>query len=366
MMERDDLFKITIDPVDADYIKRCKKRWDLISKPLDGLGDFEEVICRIGGIRKTDAPDIGRRAAVIMCADNGIVDENISQSDKSITLAVTEAIGKGIGTSSTLARFCGADVVAVDVGIDTDCDIPGVKIKRVRRGTGDFLICPAMEEREALKAISIGIDEAFYLSEKGYDILAAGEMGIGNTTTSAAVLSSLLDIDSEKIVGRGAGLDDERLLNKRRVVREGVSKYRDAIRALCENSKYPGKTKAFETLRCLGGLDIAALTGLFIGGAMCHIPVIIDGFISATAALLSDEIVPGCRDYMIASHSGKENGTSLALKKLGLKSLIDGNMALGEGSGALMLLPLLDMVLDFYRNAARFEDYRIEKYERFN
>ena len=351
-MNLEELLEIKIKAPDQSFYFAAKNKWDHISKPLDGLGDFEELVCKIAAIQGTDNPLAKKRAAVIFCSDNGIVDEGISQSSKDITLSVAKALGSGISSACTLARFAKVEVIPVDIGIDSDNEIDGVRDMKVSKGTKDFLIEPAMSEADTLKAINCGIELVKELSEKGYEIISTGEMGIGNTTTSAAVLSALLGIDSDRVTGRGAGLDDEGLARKKKVIRDALDKY-----GAFEN--------AFRILRILGGLDIAALCGVFIGGAVYHIPVVIDGVISATSALVAEKLIPGVKDYAIASHSGREAGCRLVLDELGLSPYLNGNMALGEGTGALMLFPVLDMVFDFYNNAAKFSDYEIEEYKRF-
>jgi nicotinate-nucleotide--dimethylbenzimidazole phosphoribosyltransferase len=373
MLDKKALFAINIEEPDREIYQKAHEIWDGISKPIDGLGDFEELICKIAAIQRTEKPGAEKRTAVIFCADNGIVEEGISQSDKSITKAVAVALGKGISSACTMANSSKVLVLPVDIGIDCDEKIEGVRDLKVSKGTANFLKAPAMTEGEVLIAIERGIELVGELKGDGYDIISAGEMGIGNTTTSAAVLAAILDIDSDDITGRGAGLDNEGLLRKMKVIREGIKKYgfRQHIQESGEtgdktDSSIDQKNRAFEALRCLGGLDIAALTGLFVGGAKYHIPVVIDGIISSTAAVLADTFVPGCRDYMIASHRGREHGNELALKSLGLKPYIDGNMALGEGTGAIMLFSLLDVVLDYYLNGAKFGDYEIDEYERFS
>ena len=362
-MNLEELFSIKVNSPDESIYNAAKNKWDHISKPLDGLGDFEELICRLAAIRGNENPSIDRRAEIVFCSDNGIVEEGISQSSKDITLSVAKALGSGISSACTLARFAKVDVIPVDIGIDSDESISGVRSMKVRRGTRNFLREPAMTTEETITAIECGISLVKELSNEGYEIISTGEMGIGNTTTSAAVLAEILGIDSDLVTGRGAGLDDKGLSRKKQIIKEACEKYREAF-GTKDDSKNE-KVRSFEILRTLGGLDIAALTGTFIGGAIYHIPIVIDGVISATAALIAEKLVSGVRDYAIASHSGREAGCSLALKELGLSAYMRGNMALGEGTGALMLFPIIDMVLDFYNNAAKFSGYDIEEYKRF-
>ncbi|MBP5197872.1 MAG: nicotinate-nucleotide--dimethylbenzimidazole phosphoribosyltransferase, partial [Lachnospiraceae bacterium] len=225
-------------------------------------------------------------------------------------------------------------------------------------GTENFLKSPAMIESEAFLAIERGIEIVKELSKEGVKIISTGEMGIGNTTTTTAVLSAFLEMDPDELTGRGAGLSDDGLNRKRRVIKEGLSKYS------FDNITDP-KKRAFEILRTLGGLDIAALSGAFIGGAIFHVPMVIDGVISATAALIAETLLPGTREYLIPSHKGREKGNALALNKLHLEPFINGNMALGEGTGAIMLFPVLDSVMYYYDHGAKFSDYQIDEYKRY-
>ena len=294
-----------------------------------------------------------------MCADNGIVEEGVSQSGKEITLSVARALSNGISSACTLAKSAGVDVIPVDIGIDTDEKLEGVMDYKIANGTKNFLKEPAMSEEELCRAIETGINITKELSEQGYKLLVTGEMGIGNTTSSTAVIAAALDIDSDEITGRGAGIDDNGLSRKKEVIKKGLEKYRF-------DEMIDEKERAFKILQSVGGFDIAGMTGIVIGGAMYHVSIVLDGLISSTAAVIADMLVPGVRDYLIASHAGREKGNLLALDKLGLKPYMNGSMALGEGTGAIMLLPLIDTVCDFYKKAARFEDYNMEEYKRYS
>ncbi len=352
------LFSMVPDEVDMEVYQKVKQNWDGLSKPIDGLGGFETLICRIAAIKGQVMPRLHKRILVVMCADNGIVEEGVSQSGKEITKAVATALGKRISSACSLGRAAGVEVLPVDIGIDDEEEIAGVLNCKVSKGTRNFLKEPAMTEEETLRAINHGIEIVKDLAENETDILACGEMGIGNTTTAAAVLTAILNGDTQEFVGRGAGLSDEGLARKREVIRKALDIYKF-------NDIDDPKERAFQILRTVGGLDIAGMTGLFIGAAINHMPVIIDGVISSTAALLAEIMVPGARQYMIPSHKGREKGNEAALNALGLEPFINGNMALGEGTGAVMLVPLLDTVMDFYLHGASFSDYEIEEYKRF-
>ena len=353
-----DIFNIVTDKPDPSVMAGIKANWDRIAKPLDSLGDFETLVCRIGAIQGIEYPDIAKRAAVIFCADNGITEENVSQSSKEVTLTVARALGGGISSACTLGRLAGVEVIPVDIGIDTAEPIEGVRSAKVAQGTRNFLKAPAMSDEELLAALGFGIGMVSELQQRGASMISMGEMGIGNTTTATAVLCAALGQNTATLTGRGAGLDDAGLLRKKEVIRKALGIYRfDKIG--------DPRERAYQILRCVGGLDMAGLAGLAIGGALYHVPVVLDGVISSASALIAAMMVPGVKDYLIPSHKGKETGNNMALSALGLRPLIGGNMALGEGTGALMLFPLLDMVMGYYANGAGFTDYGMAKYSRF-
>jgi nicotinate-nucleotide--dimethylbenzimidazole phosphoribosyltransferase len=359
-MTKQELFEWNIDPVDQKIYRKVKEKWDAHSKPIDGFGDFEDAICRLAAASRCADLDIRKRAAIIMIADNGIVEEGISQSTKEITRSVAGNLGDGISTVSALGAGAKVDIIPVDIGIDCEEMIPGVIDRKIRRGTRNFLKEPAMTEEEVLTAISHGIDLVKSLKEQGYTILSTGEMGIGNTTTSTTLLCALLKLDPKDVTGRGAGLSDQGLLHKQEVIQKGLTRYQTEFEA-----KYAQREVTFQMLQCLGGLDIAGLVGVYIGGAIYHIPILLDGLISSVSALVAERLCPGVKDYMLASHKGREGGNALVLKELGLPYYIHGDMALGEGTGAVLLFPLLDTILYYYKHGSTFTKTQIEAYQRF-
>ncbi len=358
-MNKNELFQIKIQTPDQEIMRAVRAHWDSLSKPIDGLGDLEDVICRIGAIQKTALPRFEKRDVLVFCADNGITEEGVSQTDQSVTQQVARLMGCGKSTSNVLAEKNGATVHPVDIGINTDLEIPGVLNKKVRKGTRNFLKEPAMTESEALLAIETGISLVEYYVNQGSDILLTGEMGIGNTTTTSALLCLLTGEVAESFTGRGAGLSDEGLFRKLQVVKAEIEKYRPALKKLSQQEK------AFTCLCSVGGLDIAAMCGVFLGGAIYGIPVLVDGVISAAAAYLAECFAPGCKEYMLASHAGREPGLRRVLQTISLKPLINCNMALGEGTGAILCLPLIDTALTLYRNGTTFTEGNIGAYERF-
>ena len=347
------LKKLKLEEPDRNIYKKVLENWDSIAKPLDGMGRFETIIAQIGAISGTDEIDLAKKAVIIMCADNGIVEEGISQSGQEVTAAVAAQMGKGMSSVGKMAAKAGVDTIPVDIGINGKEQIAGVLDRKIRCGTRNFRKEPAMTREEAVKAIFTGMDIVGECKKKGYQILAAGEMGIGNTTTSSAVAAALLRCEAGEVTGRGAGLCDEKLQYKKRVIAEAVRKY----------GLYAAEP--LTVLETVGGLDIAGLVGLCIGGGVFHIPIVLDGAISMAAALLSERMVQGTIRYLIPSHKGKEPAAEMLMKELKLEPVIDGGMALGEGTGAVMMLSLLEMALCVYRKRTLFSDLKMEQYERY-
>lgn len=361
-MKKEELFSLEIQQPDAEIKKASKARWDHIAKPLDGLGEFEEMISRIAAIQGKVIPDISRRALIIMCADNGVVKEGVSQTDSGVTADVAALMGKRKSSVGIMTKDQHTDIFVYDIGINSEDTPEGVINKKIRKGTADFLKAEAIEMRECLEAIETGIEAVKKCRDNGYTIIATGEMGIGNTTTSTALLCAICGLDPEHYTGKGSGLTDSAYRRKMRVIKEGLKLHRR------ERNFQPvdSKEEMLEVLSSLGGLDIAGLAGVFIGGAVCGIPVIIDGYISAVAALIAERLVRGCREYMIASHLGREKGTAVIMDELAMKPVIHADMALGEGTGAVMLFPIIDMVSALYNEGTLFEDTHIEQYERYD
>lgn len=331
-----------------------RRRWDGIAKPIGGLGLLEDMITRIAGIWGTEEISLDRKGVVIFCADNGVVEEGVTQTDSSVTAVVTENFAKGIASVNRMAFVAGADVMPIDIGVAGEIREPGVQILKIAPGTANLRREKAMTQEQALTAIHTGIRIAGSMKDAGYEILAVGEMGIGNTTTGSAIASVMLKEEAETVTGRGAGLSAEGLQRKLQVIR-------DAIRL-----HQPDPEDPVAVLAALGGFDIAGMCGLMLGGAIYRIPIVLDGMISLSAALLAQKLCPAVTDYLLASHVGREPACELALGRLGLEPLIHGRLALGEGTGAVMLFPLLDMAEAVYRQNRTFSDIRIKAYERLD
>ncbi len=345
------LLNESIAPPDAEAMREARERWNSIAKPLNGLGLLEDAIVRMAGVQRSASVDISRRALVVMCADNGVVARGVTQTGQEVTAIVTENIARGDASVCRMARVARAEVFPVDVGVARPVDIPPFGQRNVRRGTADMSEGPAMTREEAAAAVGAGIDIVRLLREAGYKLVATGEMGIGNTTTSSAVAAVLTGRPVDVVTGRGAGLSDEGLMRKLHAVTRAIE------------ANEPDPLDALDVLHKVGGLDLAGLAGVCVGGALCGVPVVLDGFISLAAALLAVRLCPNCAPYCIASHVSKEPGARLLLKELRLSPVICAGLCLGEGTGAVAALPLFDMALAVYGEMATFMDISIKPYK---
>lgn len=338
-------------PLDAEAMAQAKQHWDALAKPLHGLGDLEDILIRIAGICRTPRIDLRNKAVVVMCADNGVVAEGISQSGQDVTQIITENLSKGTSTVCHMAHAAGADVIPVDIGVASDIHGSGVVHRKIARGTHNFAKQPAMSRDQAVQAIGVGIETALLCRQHGYDVVATGEMGIGNTTSTAAVTAALLHAPVELVTGRGSGLTSEGLQRKIQVVTRALEQWQ------------PNQHDPIDILSKVGGYDLCGLTGLFLGGALCGLPMIIDGVIASAAALCAVRLCPTVRDYLIASHHTAEPAGVLLEQALDVKPIIDAHMALGEGTGAVLLFGMLDAAASLYTNGNTFDDSNIEAYQ---
>lgn len=342
-----------IKPADQRAAMEAKRRWDSIAKPLDSLGVLEEDLIRIAGAQGTAQVQIAQKAIVVMCADNGIVEEGVTQTGKEVTGIVAEHMGEGTSCVCLMAARAGARVIPVDIGMAGEPVSQGILRRKVRPGTVNFLKGPAMSREETVRALETGISVAGLLKEQGIGLAGSGEMGIGNTTTSSAVLSVLLGLPASQVTGRGAGLDSQGYARKLQVIRQGIERRR------------PDPADGIDVLSKVGGLDLAGLAGFYIGCALHRIPAVLDGVICAAAAMAAVRICPLAGDYLLASHVSAEPAGRLALKALGLSAAIDGGLCLGEGTGAAALFPLLDMAHAVYSQMSSFGQMQVEPYRHF-
>jgi nicotinate-nucleotide--dimethylbenzimidazole phosphoribosyltransferase len=327
-----------------------QRRLDSLTKPLGSLGRLEDMVRQLAGITGDTLPKVNRKAVVIMCADNGVTEEGVSSCPKSVTATVTQNFMRGITGINVLARHAGAEILVVDIGVDEEISDPGIIKRKIRRGTWNIKNGPAMTREEAVRAMEIGIEMVGRLREKGVNLLGTGEMGIGNTTTSSAVATVLTGREAGEMIGKGAGLSAEAFEHKKEVVRQAIAVNR------------PDPQDAVDVLAKLGGFDIAGLAGCFIGAAAYRIPILVDGFISAAAALVAVKIKPEVSDFIFPSHGSAEPGSRMIMEALGKEPYLQLQMRLGEGTGAVLAFHIIDAAVAAYTQMGSFEDAEIEQY----
>lgn len=339
----------TIKPLDIKAQNECKSHWNSVAMPREGFGILQQQFVRIAGITGSADVTVKRSGVAIMCADNGVTTEGVTQTDSSVTAVVAADINSGKSTANALAFGMDCTIYAFDMGMN--CDVANVPKYKTAFGTQNITKTAAMSVQQAEFAIKSGMDIVKQFSENGCKILVAGEMGIGNTTTASAISSVLLGQSVEEMTGRGAGLDSE-----------GLSRKIAAIRRAIEINT-PDKDKPLELLSKIGGFDIAGMVGLYLGGAVYRMPIVIDGVVSSVAAAIAVCIKPKCRDFMLASHISAEPSGKALLDFLGLDAPITAGMHLGEGTGGIMLLRMLEGVEDVYTKAHRFVQSGIDPYK---
>ena len=335
---------------DASAQGEAQARLDGIAKPLHSLGLLEDMVVKIAGITGSAELDLSKKCVVVFCADNGVVAEGVTQTGSEITALVAENLSKGITTVNRMAACAGAKVLPVDIGVARE--VKGPLCRKIAFGTKNLAVEPAMTRQQTTAALEVGIQLAGELKQEGFSILATGEMGIGNTTTAAAVTAVLLGRQVEEVTGRGAGLSDEGLERKIAVIR----------RAIEVNA--PDPRDPLDVLSKVGGLDIAGMAGFYLGAALHHVPVVLDGAISAAAALLAVRLCPDAAKALIASHRSAEPSSGLLLDALGLRPIVSADLKLGEGTGAVTIMPMLDMAMSIYRDMATFQGLGIPPYRR--
>ena len=331
-------------PVDEAAAAAALERHGRLAKPAGSLGRLEALGARLAGIAGVSPPPIPSPAAVaVFAGDHGVVRSGVTPWPQDVTTAMVGAVAAGTATVSVLAAQVGATVVAVDVGVAGDpAPHPLVLDRKVRRGTDDILHGPAMSVDEARAALDVGAEVAASLVADGARCLVTGDMGIGNTTPSAALIVALCHRPATIVTGRGTGIDDAAFARTVHVVSRAAGR--------------AGRRPPLEVLAECGGLEIAALAGFCVGGAAARVPVVVDGVIALAAALVADALAPGCRSYLIGGHRSVEPGATIALEHLGLDPLLDLGLRLGEGTGAVLAVPLVQAAARVLSEVALLDD----------
>ena len=376
-----------IKPLDKNRMEEKKKELNSLLKTPKGLGKLEKLAIRLEGIDKNYKPD--KKMVLVMAADNGVEQEKVSKSKRVITQYVVEAMLNGKSSINALGMVYNADIKVVDLGIDKSSDIKnkinfkGIIDKKIMEfGTNNISKEAAMTYEQAVKAIETGIEMVDEFVKDEYNLFATGEMGIGNTTTSSAILKVLTDLPIDEIVGYGSGIDDKTLGHKKNVIKKAIqvnglldffeksknAEEKKKIRKEQGNMDFESKInfENFKTeesqksiinvLAKVGGLDIAGMAGTYLGCAKNRVPVVIDGFISAVSALIAYKICPISREFMIASHLSEEPGMKYIMKELNLEPMLFMNMKLGEGTGAVMMFPVIEGACNITKVVREYPD----------
>lgn len=348
-----ELSKLTsaIGDLDAGAMNAARQRQDQLTKPAGSLGVLEQISIRLAGIGGQTIPEIGDKAVIVMAADHGITEEGTSAFPSEVTAQMVYNFARGGAAINVLAAHEGVKVIVVDIGVKEDIACDGVLIKKIKPGTANMAEGPAMSRDEAVEAIMTGARVADEVIDAGASIVATGEMGIGNTSASSAVISVLGGLEIASVVGRGTGIDDE-----------GLSKKIEALtKALAVNK--PDKDDPLDVLAKVGGLDIAGLAGVILQCAARRIPVVIDGFISGAAALVAAKIAPKSVNYMIASHLSVEPGARYVMAEIGLAPMLHMDMRLGEGTGAVLAINIIEAATKILKSMATFGEAGVSEAE---
>lgn len=339
----------SIGPLDAEAMKQSRARQDQLTKPQGSLGVLEDLSVRLAGIYGRPVPIIEGKAIIVMAADHGVARKGVSAYPQEVTGQMVGNFASGGAAINVLARHCGAKVYVVDVGVASDARIEGVVDRKVRPGTADITEGPAMSRAEALQSIEAGIEAVGRAADEGASLLGTGDMGIGNTTASSAVVAALTGRSASEVVGRGTGVDDEGLVRKIAAIEQ----------ALCVN--LPASTDALDVLTKVGGFELGGICGVILGAAARRLPVVIDGFISGAGALLAARLAPACVNYMVASHVSVEPGHRIVLEEIGLQPMLYMNMRLGEGTGAALAVGLLEAATRVLAEMATFAEASVSE-----
>lgn len=338
-----------IKPLDAGVMDRARERQDSLTKPQGSLGQLEEISVRVCGITGSIEALRGDKTIILCAADHGVTEEAVSAYPAEVTGQMLLNFAAGGAAISALARHVGARVAVVDVGTRADVEHPSILNRKVREGTRNFARGAAMDRSEAEAAVLVGAEVAAEEIDAGARIVATGDMGIGNTTASSALIAAFTGLPVLSLVGRGTGLDDAALENKAGVIR----------RALDINRPDPGDP--LDVLAKVGGLEIGALAGVMLCCAARRVPVVVDGFISGAAALLAVRICPRAVDFMFASHLSQEPGHRVALDELGLEPFLNLEMRLGEGTGAALAMPVIEAAMKMLVEMVTFEEAGVSR-----
>ena len=339
-----------IKPVDEQWIQKAQQRTAQLVMPTRALGRLHEISERLCAIQQTLEPVMDQKAILVMAADHGVVEAGVSAYPQEVTAAKVKTFLAGGAGINAISRQVGADVWVVDMGIIPELDATGLKgaerliVEKIGNGTANFTKGPAMSRQAAEKSLQVGFEQAARRIENGAEILGTGDMGIGNTTPSAAIGAVICGAALDEMVGRGTGVDDAGLARKRDIVRSGIEANR------------PRPEDGLDVLTKVGGFEIGGIAGAILGSAFHRRAVVLDGFISTAGALIAYALCPTVRDYLFAGHCSEEAGHRIMLNHLGLKPILELGMRLGEGTGAALAMGVMDCAVRMFKEVMTFEE----------
>ncbi|WKY44562.1 nicotinate-nucleotide--dimethylbenzimidazole phosphoribosyltransferase [Eubacteriaceae bacterium ES2] len=332
-----------IAPVDQEMMKQARERVDFLLKPVGSLGVLEDIAVSVAGITGQMHPDLSKKAVLVFAGDHGVFVEGVAAAPQEVTALMANMCVAGKSGVAALSKQAGADVFVCDVGMISDIDPKGgILDKKIRKGTANMRVEAAMTRDEAIASLEAGIDMANRAIGNGYQILGTGEVGICNTTPSAAIFSVLGGVDAGELTGAGANLSEEKMLVKAQVIRDAIALNK------------PDKNDAIDVLSKVGGLEIGAMAGTMLAGAAKKVPVVVDGFISTAAAAIAITLKPEVKDYLICSHASAEKGAAFGSEFIGAKPFLNMGMRLGEGSGAALAFNIVDAALSMNKEMATY------------
>jgi nicotinate-nucleotide--dimethylbenzimidazole phosphoribosyltransferase len=335
----------SIGPLDAGAMAAAAARWGTLTKPLGSLGRLESLACQVAGIVGQVRPRLTERVVFVLAGDHGVTAEGVSAYPSAVTAQMVYNFVRGGAAINVLARYVGARVIVADMGVDAELPaLPGLVARKIRRGTRNFAQESAMTMAEALACIESGIELVEAEVKGGHSWVVTGDMGIGNTTASSAIIAALTGTPVERVTGRGTGVTGAALARKAAVIKEALDRHQ------------PEGQDALDVLAKVGGFEIGGLVGIMLGAAARRCPVVLDGLIAAAAALLAVGIAPAAREYLVAGHRSVEPGHTVALQALGLEPVLDLELRLGEGTGGVLALPVLEAACRLLDEMATFEE----------
>ncbi len=337
-----------LTPYDENAEKQCFERVNLLIKPQGSLGKLEDIACHLSGIYQTPYPWIQKKALIVMCADHGVCEEGVASAPQAVTLTQTLNIPRGLSGVGALSKHNQTKIYTVDLGVNAHFKDSLVIHRKLMMGTQNMTKGPAMTRETAIKALEIGIEIAEKAISEGANLLGTGEMGIGNTTASTAILSALSGISPREITGVGANFPIEKLEHKASVIEKALE------------VNQPNPEDIIDIIHKVGGLEIIGMAGVMIGGAAHRIPVVVDGYISTIAALIANAFSPLIKPYLFPSHISQEKGAKVASDLMGFDPYLDMNMRLGEGSGCILAFDLIEAACYMNSEMITFEEGGID------